>query len=140
MDTERIDKAVGLLKEGMSLLDSGPLDYYLRRLTACYRALLTLAPYQKGARVCLTKTPMISDKERWGWLCGKHFLMTGAVATVVNVEHDGVRFSYDLVFDADSWVDHHKVIHPRPESQRGTFCFEAEWFERLPETVSECTK
>lgn len=137
VNIENVKEAADLIQQGMNKLAKGPLDYYLRNLAACYEFLLTFAPYQPGARVRLTKTPEISDRERWGWLRAKHFMKTGAIATIVSVSSDGHGFDYGLVFDEDSWMDHHKVVHSTPESERGIYGLTAEWFEKLPSTVTE---
>lgn len=138
MNVDNVKEGVALIQQGMSKLARGPLDYYLRNLTACYEFLLTFAPYQPGDRVRLTKTPEISDRERWGWLRAKHFMKAGAIAQIVSVSSDGHGFDYGLVFDEDSWMDRRtNTIHPNPESERGIYGLTAEWFEKLPSTVSD---
>lgn len=139
MDIDRINEGAQLIKDGMALLGHGPLDYYLKRLTACYNLLLTLAPYKVGDRVRLTRTPEISNTKSWGWMCGKHFLVTGAIATVSSVSSDGTGFDYGLTFDEDSWMESFTgKIHPLEPSERKAFCFTADWFERVnAQTVCE---
>ena len=135
MNTEEIREAARLIKQGMSILDSGPLDCYLHRLAKCYDFLLTFAPYQPGERVRLIKTPVITERECCGWIGAKHFLKAGAVATVRRVWSDGVCFSYGLEFDDDSWLSSHdRVVHPYPPEERHPYCFEPSYFERLPTT------
>jgi hypothetical protein len=130
MDIDNIKEGVALIRSGMDKLARGPLDYYLLNLAACYELLLTLAPFQPGDRVRLTKTPEISNTVSWGWLRAKHFMKAGTVARVMDVSCDGRKFSYSLRFEEDSWLDSHGVIHPHAESERGTYCLTAEWFEK----------
>lgn len=136
MNIENIKEGAALIQAGMAKLAHGPLDYYLRNLAACYEFLLTFAPYQPGDRVRLTKTPEISDRERWGWLRAKHFMKTGALARIVSVSSDGQGFDYGLEFDEDSYLDRRtNTVHPNPPGERGIYGLTAEWFERLPSTV-----
>jgi hypothetical protein len=128
MNTNDIREAARLIKQGMAILDGGPLEYYLERLSRCYDFLLTLAPLQPGTRVMLTETPVITERESSGWYGSKHFLVQGALATVraVHADHDG--FSYDVEFDEDSWIDHDtKEIHYREAAERGLFHFRPKW-------------
>lgn len=127
MNTDRVKEGFSLLQEGMKILQHGPLDYYVRRLTGAYEFLLTLAPHKVGDHVRLMRTPEISDKKAWGWICGKHFLIEGAEAVVKGVEADSEGFSYDLTFEDDSWIDSDKVEHPREPEDRGVFRFRQDW-------------
>lgn len=69
MDIERIRKASGLIREGMYIFASGPLDYYLENLVASYELMRSrFAPFKLGARVELAKTPDITPAESPGWM------------------------------------------------------------------------
>lgn len=121
---ERINQGAALLKQGMEILQGGPLDFYLRHLTGVYKFAQTLAPYQPGTRLKLTKTPVITTNEKWGWLGAKHVLVAGAIGTVREVEVDCNGFSYLLDFESETWIAHHsKVVHPYPPEERHLFRF-----------------
>lgn len=139
MNSKEILEAACLIKQGMRMLDRGPLEYYLERLTRCYDFLLTLAPFQPGARVMMAETPVINEKESWGWIGSKHFLVRGAQAIVRAVHADRDGFSYDVEFDDDSWVDHHtNEIHLRKPEERDVFRFAAKWLVQPPGATTEC--
>lgn len=63
------------------------------------------APAQKGDRIVLCDTPVINEKEAYGWLHAKHFLIKGAKATVHEVEFYNNKFMFALKFDDDSYID-----------------------------------
>ena len=49
-----------------------------------------------------------------GWMDSKHFLIIGAQGTVRDVDvRDGV-FYYQIVFDAESWLDDKRIERPLP--------------------------
>lgn len=128
MNTSDIREAASLIKQGMSILDGGPLEFYLERLSRCYDFLLTLAPLQPGARITLAATPVITELERSGWWGARHFLVEGAVGTIRAVHADADGFSYDVEFDDDSWIEtHSKTVHKRPPEARGFFHFKPKW-------------
>jgi hypothetical protein len=133
MNNEDVKKGFDLIRQGMSILNNGPLDYYVRRLTECYDLLVTrFAPFKVGDRIELTTTPVINDRERYGWLGSKHFLVEGAVATVAAVDVDGDGFSFGLHFDNDSWIDHHG--QKQPTMQKGMYFFRESWVRAAKET------
>jgi hypothetical protein len=69
-------------------------------------------PYKMGDRVALTKTPIINKNEGWGWLGSKHFLVQGAIATIVERDfHDG-HFIFGLHFDDETWIDNNGNKQP----------------------------
>jgi hypothetical protein len=86
-----------------------------------------LAKWKVDDRVELATTPDINEKESWGWMGYKHFLIEGAKATVRTVEFQSGHFQYALRFDDDSWIDHEGVRHPAPEPL-GVFYF---WESKL---------
>lgn len=69
------------------------------------------SPYKVGDRVALTKTPVINEHEAWGWLGAKHFLVKGAIATVVDRQFYDGHFLFGLHFDDESWMDHNGQKH-----------------------------
>ena len=83
-------------------------------------------PYQIGDRVMLVKTPVINEKESWGWLCAKHYLIQGAIATVHQREFYQGKFVFGLYFDDETWIDlnGNKNKPDRP----GMLMFGESWF------------
>lgn len=130
MDIEKVKSGLKLLDQGMRQLGAGPMDFYANRLVECYEFLLTLAPHKVGDRVRLVDAPPINERDSWGWMHAKHFIVKGAIAVVAWVEADGEGFSYFLQFDDDSWINTHtKAINPRPPTDRGTYGLRGKWLE-----------
>ena len=105
MRIENIKKATGLLREGMQLLATGPLDYYLTELVAAHDLLMDrYAPFKVGDKVELAVTPTISEEVAWGWLGAKHFLKKGATGVVVSATCGARGFRFGVVFDEETWI------------------------------------
>ena len=105
MRIENIKKATGLLREGMDLLASGPLDYYLTELAAAHELLMSrYAPFKVGDKVELAVTPTINEETDWGWLRSKHFLRKGAKGVVVSATCGTRGFRFGVVFDEETWI------------------------------------
>jgi hypothetical protein len=67
------------------------------------------SPFKIGDRVELIKTPIINEKEGWGWLSFKHMLVKGAVGTVKESEFYSKKFRFCIEFDEDTW--HNTVLN-----------------------------
>jgi hypothetical protein len=116
-DVEPVREGARLIKEGMSMLANGPLDYYLEELSACYELLITrFSPHKLGDTVTLKRTPRIDESHAWGWMGGKHFLIKGARATVAKVTASGDGFTYGLHFENETWKDREGMEHPRDKA------------------------
>jgi len=68
-------------------------------------ALLKLSPLQVGDVAVLCETPNINERDSWGWMPYKHFLVKGEKCTVNKVEFYKGSFRYSVVFDNHSWMD-----------------------------------
>jgi hypothetical protein len=126
---ERVKQGFLAIKDGMKLLDGGPLEYYMSKLTGCYDLLIDrFAPFKVGDTVELIQTPVISETEAWGWMAGKHFLVEGARGVVREVDVDGQGFRALVAFDDDSWIEHNtKIVHAIPPKDRGLYSFKERW-------------
>ena len=107
-------KAVG------KLFDS-ETSWTIKRLLDYQRGLFTFAKFKTGDRVEIAVTPDINNKESWGWMGSKHFLIEGARGTVKSCDYDD-GFSYSIMFDDESWV-HDGVVHPTPDSDKHLYHF-----------------
>lgn len=125
MSAENVRKAASLIKEAMELLAKGPLDFYLTQLCAAHdRLIADFCPFKVGDHVAINYTPTITEEHSHGWIGYKHFLVKGATAVVRSVEVVDGRFTFDLVFDNDHWIDPHtKKRHTRKPEERGSFKF-----------------
>ena len=126
-----VKKAAEMIRDGLSHLSGGGLDYYLRELCAAYDYLIANhAPFVPGQRVTLNYTPTINEKTSWGWIGSKHFLVEGALATIKEARFGSSGWSVDVEFDDDSW------IHPttkgrmyREPTERHLYRFSASHFD-----------
>lgn len=82
----------------------------------------TKAKFKVGDHVELAMTPVINERDSFGWLGSKHFLIEGARATVMDVDYRGNGFGYAIMFDEESWKDNQGVIHPMKE-RKHTYYF-----------------
>lgn len=81
----------------------------------------TKSKFKVGDRVEIAETPVINEKECWGWLSSKHFLIEGAKATISEISYYNNDFGYLVIFDDESWKDQQGVIHPVSEKSRYHF-------------------
>jgi hypothetical protein len=99
------------------------LMYTMEKHAAAYDLLLTrYAKFHTGDLVQLGCTPVINKTNAPGWLGSKHFLIIGARGTVRDVDmRDGV-FYYQVVFDAESWLDDKKIERAVIPDNRHSYC------------------
>ena len=88
-------------------------------------------PFQVGQLVRLNKTPEITQEKRWGWMCGKHFLIKGAAATIETRSFYDGRFVFGLLFQDDSWISYDGKINPHTEKH--IYSFGQSWLEPFVE-------
>ena len=100
------------------------LMYTMEKHAAAYDLLLTrYAKFHTGDRVQLGITPVIDDSTAPGWLSSKHFLLAGAEGMVRDVDVRGGVFYYQVVFDAESWLDDKKIERAIDADRRHSYCF-----------------
>jgi hypothetical protein len=83
----------------------------------------TKAKFKLGDRVELAVTPVINERDSFGWLGSKHFLVEGAKATVADVDFRGDSFGYSIIFDDESWKDRDGVVRPIEKKHKHTYYF-----------------
>lgn len=122
MNIGPVKEAAKLMREAMSHLANGPLEFYLEEMAACYDLLMTrYAPFKVGDRVELSCTPNITPQTAHGWMACKHFLVEGSKGTVREATCGSGGFRFGIVFDDDSWIDRDGKRHP--VASRGMFMF-----------------
>jgi hypothetical protein len=89
--------------------------------------LFSMAKWLVGAHVELCLTPRIDEKHAWGWLGAKHFLIEGARASVVEVRFADGAFSYELLFDDESWFTFDGQCRRTPPHDRVRFTMPEAW-------------
>src|SRR5581483_12498613 len=79
---------------------AGSVSYDMDRVAMFVDTLFTrFCPHRPGDRVQLREAPTITWENCPGWMSSKHFLVVGAVGTVMEVDmRDGV-FGFSVVFD-----------------------------------------
>ena len=82
----------------------GERHKYNSTIEAC-TSIWQKCPFKVGNRVRLTQAPEISEDVAWGWRGSKHFLVKGAVATVMEREFYSGLFCFALHFDDETWID-----------------------------------
>ncbi len=92
----------------------GPMGEWVYRLEAA-NTIWQRCPFAVGQRVELSVTPVINNREAWGWLGAKHFLVEGAVATVVERQFYEGHFRFGLHFDDESWIHFETKEKHRPD-------------------------
>lgn len=136
-----IDSLTNLVKS----ISAQDLKYRFDKYEGYAKALFErFAPFKPGDRVVLVETPVINEKESWGWLGHKHYLVAGAVATVKAVDYKDDQFIAEVVFDNESWLRTHgldknnnwvtfnpPVLVPVEESKKGTFAFGEKWLKKI---------
>jgi hypothetical protein len=107
----------------------GNLQHW-RYVLECADSIWLKCPFQVDQRVQLTKTPVINEKEAWGWLGSKHFLIKGAVAIVKERDFYKGVFSFGLHFDDQTWIDSFtKEIHSPKE--KALYYFGERWLSPI---------
>lgn len=118
--SEKIDQ----IEKDINDLVGGRYRYKLEFILKTYTSLFDrFCPFKVGDRVQLKTTPEISKDVAWGWLGAKHFLVEGAIATVVTADYRDDSFEFGLQFDDDSWVDRSGNLRLVEIERRGIFWF-----------------
>lgn len=139
MGRENLTKGLELIKQGLGILQGGPLNYYLEKAFEYQEALFDrFAPFKAGDRVALVEA-FKTDDERHGWYGCQHFLVKGAEAVVESVDYKDGRFIADVVFDNESWIDDKGKV--RLVEQKHTFAFGESRLKRItPRTKTSAIK
>ena len=85
-------------------------------------------PYKEGDEVELLKDVPCEGS---GWSSCKHFLIRGATATVHSCGYNDGKFTFDVIFDEESWIDDGGEVHP-VETNKHTFGLNETYFRKIP--------
>ena len=117
MDIKDIEEASKLMEKAHGLLSRGPLSFYLREMAGAYNVLMSrFCPFPIGTKVALSKTPKITPETSPGWMSCKHFLVAGAVGTVVEAGCGEEGFSFHVQFDDETYIHPHTKEKCVPQS------------------------
>ncbi len=116
------------IEKGVEILSRGPMEYYIKQCDEYVEALFgRFCPWQKGTRVRLSKTPVITPEESWGWMGAKHFLIKGAKGTVDEVDYYDDKFRISVIFDNETHKDQSGKLHG--VSKKHSYLFSESYLE-----------
>ena len=132
---ERVQETFIKMKEVEELLQGGPSSFYFEKMDAYVEVLFErFAPFKKGDRIKLSKTPEITLDKSWGWMGSKHFLVKGAKGTVQAVDLDArnKKFYAEVVFDNESWKNSNDgVVTLYDKDKRHNYAFGEDYIKLL---------
>jgi len=94
-------ESIQKLKDLVKWIEDCPeteLSYIIEKLEEYKEGLFSYSKFKVGELVKLTLTPNISEKENWGWLGYKDYLVKGAIGKVADVDYYKGFFRYGLLF------------------------------------------
>jgi hypothetical protein len=122
MNIDNVKQAAEHLGKALTLLQRGPIDYYLTELVgAAEYCKEHYSPFKVNDNVILCKAPAL--EEGHGWYHCRHFLVKGAKGVVKEVDLGSKGFSFSIEFTDESYMDRDGKIHPTAENRRHTFGF-----------------
>lgn len=90
------------IKKATAILGHGPTSYYIEKVEGYVNALFEVyAPFKVGDRVMIIDDIHIGP----GWESCRHFLVVGQKGYVQDVDYVKYRFTADVVFDNETWID-----------------------------------
>ena len=124
----------GLVRLGKELAGNMQTAHYqLQKLQQYRDALFEMSDFQVGDHAALNRTPEISRTKNFGWIGGKHFLLQGAVAEVVELDwycgSTSGDFQLGVKFEDESTSLQRT---PVPAEKRSLFWMPAAWFSPPP--------
>lgn len=102
MEIEKLKKAFADIKDGISILGGGPVNFYLDHLVECREEFFSrCTPFRVGDTVELTTTPNTDN----GWRESAHFLVQGAKGEVCEIDFSDGKFSIGIKIFNQTWID-----------------------------------
>ena len=112
MTSTMAKKIIGIFNSIQNVRDAH-LETYIE-------GLFSYSKFKIGDRVKLIKTV---DPLPYGWSSRGHFLIEGAVATVMDLDFNKDGFAYWISFENDSWIKSDGSIHLYKPEDRGRYHF-----------------
>jgi len=118
-------------KEAEAVLSGGPASYYFDKVAEYSEALFErFAPFEIGDKVKIYKEIDIDNAS--GWNSCRHFLIVDAIGEVMDVDYRGGKFTADVMFDDESWINSHtKKVTPVEGKDRHTFCLSERFVKKV---------
>lgn len=132
-NVDRMQNAFNALNDCMETIKDNLREpkYTAERLTEYVEGLFSFAKFKEGDEVRLNSYwephfhAVLESEPTHGWRNSKHFLIENAVATVRAVDYFHGVFTYDVVFDSESWVqdwgENKGKVNGVPKKDRHTY-------------------
>jgi hypothetical protein len=99
---EEITRGLEGVRDAMKNLDNvlsgGPASYYYERIIDYYKGCMKAAKFKVGDRVELKE-----DCKHWDH--HKHYMIKGALATVISADYYKGNYRYEIEFDDETWIN-----------------------------------
>jgi hypothetical protein len=130
---ESIQQLIDKICELQGLIVSGEYNYKVESVLKNHASLFDrFCPYKVGDRVALSKDLNLTQSGNPGWYGSRHFLVVGAVGTIVTADYSKNKFRFGVSFDDDSWIVDPGIVVPIPEGQRGVYALSEDVLEPFP--------
>jgi len=127
----KIKDAAKAFTTAMSKACGGSFEWGIQQVVESYLSMYDrFCPYKKGDRVQLSRNIDVNSSS--GWFHSRHFLIKGSKATVANRGYSNGAFTFDVIFDDESWIDNNGEKQPTPDSNKHTYGFAEKYLEPIP--------
>jgi hypothetical protein len=104
--------ALADFKSGFDKLSRGPATYYIEKVRDQIDLLFErFCPFKVGDRVQIRVAPRIDKEHAPGWIGSEHFLVVGAIGTVIERDANKRGFFFQVTFDDESYIDREGKKH-----------------------------
>lgn len=106
----------------------GSFEWGMTEMADSYLSIFDrFCPYKNDDRVELLRDVEIESSS--GWYPCRHFLIRGAKATINNRGYNNGKFSFEVVFDDESWIDGDG--NEKPVDSKHTFGLNETYFRKI---------
>lgn len=105
-------------------------EYLLETIAGYIEGLFSRAPWQPGDRARLVKTPDINEKESWGWMASRHFLVEGREGVIASIDFRNGRFTCLWCPDNQTWISSMDGKE-RPVTEPSHYGFSEQWLVKV---------
>jgi NTP pyrophosphatase (non-canonical NTP hydrolase) len=92
-------------------------------------------PFKVGDRAKLSKTPDINEKDSWGWMGSKHFLVKGKEGTIESVDFSRDEFMFGFIPDNQTYIPSFTDKTEKPINDPHIFMFSESWLEPIESKI-----
>jgi len=126
-DLKKISTLSKEFAEGIRRATADSFGWGLEQMADSYISIFErFCPFEEGDRVELVKDVPCEG----GWSSCRHFLIREAKATVHARGYSNDKFSFDVIFDEESWIDDKGEVHPI-ETNKHTFGLNETYFRKI---------